>query len=404
MALMVPNPDIPAEDLIDDLGRTLAERYQTAEDVLIREVAVRAYRDVELQAKLNAAIASGSDRVDGLRYALERNRQLAELDGHRAQSLRDLQLLARRTADQLRAENLAVSVIEAATTQGEAEAAARLAMARRLPARTTLNGSATQATAQTALSLQSSLEILNQRITRLPVDAFQRVVAMNSSNVLLGVQTKLQAQYANVQQFLSEGINGFTDQGGRNWRIGTYAEMAGRTTVARAFNDAGVWRMQQSGINLVTIVGSDSACSKCAPWIGRILSTDGTTGTIMVPHSTSDEMVAVNIEGTVDGARNAGWGHPNDACRVVAHLPGLSIPQATFEYDAKAEAARTRHRELEVQIRAAKRRQAVAGDPVSAQRAKRQVRQRQETLRDHLAATGRRRNSAREALSFADGK
>lgn len=36
------------------------------------------------------------------------------------------------------------------------------------------------------------------------------------------------------------------------WTIGAYAEMAGRTTVNRAFNDAGIWRMAQSGIHLVT--------------------------------------------------------------------------------------------------------------------------------------------------------
>ncbi|TFC59415.1 MULTISPECIES: phage minor capsid protein [unclassified Cryobacterium] len=404
MALMVPNPDIPAEDLIDDLGRTLAERYQTAEDVLIREVAVRAYRDIELQAKLNRAIASGSDRVDGFRYAIERNRQLAELSGHRAQSLRDLQALARTTADQLRAENLAESVINAASTQGEAEAAARLSMARRLPARTTLNGSAPQATAQTALSLQSSLEVLNQRITRLPVDAFQRIVAMNSSNVLLGVQTKLQAQHANVQQFLSEGISGFTDKGGRNWRIGTYAEMAGRTTVARAFNDAGVWRMQQSGINLVTVQGSLSSCAKCAPWVGVILSTDGSTGTVILPHATKDAEATVTIAGTTEGARNAGLMHPNCSHKFTAYLPGLSIPQAGFEYDPKAEWARTRQREIEVDIRAAKRKQATAGDPVTAQRAKAKVRAKQAQLREHLDLTGRKRNSAREQLAFADGR
>ncbi|ANP74530.1 phage minor capsid protein [Cryobacterium arcticum] len=404
MALFAPDPNISAEDLISDLGRTLAERYQTAEDTLLRAVAVRAYRDVELQAKLNAAVAAGSDRVAGLRYAIDRNRALAELDGHRARSLRELRLLALTTADALRAENLARDVISAATTQGEAEAAARLSMARRLPARTTLNGTATQATAATQLSLQSSLEILNQRITRLPVDAFQRIVAMNSSNVLLGVQTKLQAQNANVQQFLSEGIQGFTDRGGRNWRIGTYAEMAGRTTVARAFNDAGVWRMQQSGINLVTVQGSDSSCAKCAPWVGKILSTDGTTGTVILPHATQDTEVTVNIAGTTDGARNAGLMHPNCSHKFTAYLPGLSIPQAGFEYDPKAEWARTRQRELEVDIRAAKRKQAAAGDPVTAQRAKAKIRAKQAQLREHLNLTGRKRNSAREALSFADGR
>ncbi|MDJ0323177.1 hypothetical protein QMG61_05295 [Cryobacterium sp. PH31-AA6] len=400
MALFVPNPDVPAVDFIDDMGRTLAERYANAEDSLIREVADRAYRDLELQAKLARATA---ERRAGLRYALDRNRALADLAGHRAQALRDLQYLAVQTAGRLRDEGLAQDLISVASQQGEAEAAARLGMARRLPQTTTLTGTSTQATAQVALSLQSRLEVLNQRITRYPQDAYQRVVAMTSPNVLLGTQTSLLAQRGAVQQFLSEGITGFVDKADRNWRIGTYAEMAGRTSVARAFNDAGVWRMQQSGVNLVTIVGSNAACAKCAPWIGKILSTDGSTGAVVLPHSTKDAEVTVTIEGTLDGARNAGWGHPNDACRCVAYLPGLSIPQADFKYDPKAEWGRTRQREIEVDIRAARRKLATAGDPVTAQRAKAKIRAKQADLRDHLEATGRKRNSAREQLHFADG-
>ena len=46
-----------------------------------------------------------------------------------------------------------------------------------------------------------------------------------------------------VQRCLFEGITGFTDRADLNWCNGTYAEMAGCTSVARAFNDAGVWRM-----------------------------------------------------------------------------------------------------------------------------------------------------------------
>lgn len=400
MTLYVPDADITAADLIDDLGRVLAERYALAEDELIRQVAQRAYRDLDLQAMIAKA---NEERLPGLRYAQDRNRQLAELAQHRAESLRELQALALRVVDQLRDEDLAKELINVAATQGEAEAAARLSMANRLPATSTLNGTSTQATTELALSLQSRLEDLNQRITRYPQDAYQRIVATTSPNVLLGTQTQLQAQRTAVQRFLFEGITGFTDRADRNWRIGTYAEMAGRTSVARAFNDAGVWRMQQAGVNLITIVGSLSACPKCAPWIGKILSTDGTTGDVIVPHATEGGDITVTIYGTLDQARASGWGHPNDACKCVAHLPGLSIPQQGFEYSEAADKARERQRDLEVQIRSAKRMEATAGDDVTAQRAKAKVKQKHAELRDHLEATGRKRNSAREQLHFADG-
>lgn len=401
MALYVPDEDITAPDLIDDLGRVLAGAYMNAEDELIREIAQRAYRDVELQARL---AASAEDRLEGYAYAIQRNRELAELAGHRAQTIRELQLLAVQVVGRLRDENLAEELIRVAAEQGEAEAAARLSLARRLPATTTLNGTASQAVGQLTLSLQSRLEALNQRITRYPQDAYQRIVSLTSPNVLLGTSTKLLAQRQAVQNFLAEGITGFVDKADRRWRIGTYAEMAGRTSVARAFNDAGVWRMQQSGINLITISGSIAACAKCAPWIGKILSTDGTTGVISVPHATLNESVDITIHGTLEDARAAGWGHPNDACTCVAHLPGLSIPQQGFEYSEEAEKARVRHRDLEVQIRSAKRKADVAGDPVTRRRELNKVKGKQQELRDHLAATGRKRNSAREQLHFADGR
>ncbi|MDJ0337463.1 phage minor capsid protein [Cryobacterium sp. PH31-O1] len=401
MALYAVDPEaLSADDLINDLGRTIAERYALAEDELIREIALRAYRDVDLQAVL--ATATAADRA-GYQYAIDRGRALANLAGHRAQALRELQAVALQVAGRIRDEGLAEDLINTATTRGEAEAAARLGMARRIPTFTTLNGSSTQATAQLALSLQSKLETLNQRITRYPADAYQRIVSLTSPNVLLGVQTQVLAQRTTVQRFLTEGITGFTDVSGRDWRIGTYAEMAGRTSVARAFNDAGIWRMQQSDVNLVTVQGSLSSCDKCAPWVGKILSTDGTTGTVTLPHATDDSMVTIVTEGTLDGARNAGLFHPNCSHKATAYLPGLSIPQADFKYDEAADLARERQREIEVQIRSAKRTLATSGDPVTAQRAKRKIAAKQAQLRDHLDATGRKRASYREQLHFADG-
>lgn len=400
MALYVPDPDIDLDKLVEDLGRVLAERYANAEDELLREVAVRAYRDVDLQFALQ--MADTDDRA-GLRYAIDRNRALAELAGHRAATLRELQAKALQIVDRLPTRELAQEIVDIASTAGEADAAARIGMASKLPKTTTLTGNASQATTQLALSLQSRLETLNARITRFPQDAYQRIVSLSSTNSILGTTTTLQAQRQAVANFLREGITGFVDKADRRWRIGSYAEMATRTTVARAFNDAATWRMQQSDINLGTIVGSSDACAKCAPWIGRVLSLTGTAGVVTVQHATRDETVTIDVRGTIQDARNAGWGHPNDRCKIVAYSPGLSIPQAGFKYDEAADKARERQREIEVSIRAAKRDLAVAPDDLTARRAKNQIKDRQQQLRDHLSATGRQRNNAREQLAFADG-
>jgi hypothetical protein len=403
MAVFVPDPDDArsAADIIDDWGAALAEQYAEAEDVLIRAIAVRSYRDLALQAILaNAELTAA--QTSSLADAILRNRALAELQAHRAQALRDLQFLAVETVDKIRRAGLAEQVMETAATEGEQAAAARLKMATRLPAGP-LTGTATQAVASLTLDLESRLEEMNKRITRFPRDAYQRVISMTSPSVILGTSTNLGAQQLAVQRFLAQGITGFVDKADRRWKIGTYTEMATRTSVARAYNDAGIWRMQQVGVNLITITGGLDACAKCARWIGKILSTDGTTGTISVPHATKDEMVTIAIDGTLDQARAAGWGHPNDRCKCSAHSPGLSIPQASFEYSPEREAQRVKQREIEVGIRQAKRDLSVAGDDVSRKRARKRIAEGQSEMRDFLEQTGRKRASFREQLHFADG-
>lgn len=418
MALFVPNPESESvEEIIEQLSLELSRMYREAEDELIREIAVRAARDLRLSAQLPTAPAGG-----GL-TAVERRRQnriLAELAAHRARAVRELQGIAVAMAERLRISDMARRVIEIAATEGEAAAAAQLGFAGRQPgtviplpfigsqaaiSATTLTGTASQAVALVALSLESRLAAVNQRITRYPQDAYQRIVALHSPNTLLGITTSRVQQAQAVQRFLAEGVPSFIDKANRRWTIGAYAEMAGRTSVNRAFNDAGVWRMQQSGINLVTVVRGLDSCKRCAQWAGKILSTDGTpAGTIELPHATGDGIVTVQVAGTVEGARNAGWGHPNCRCRLVPYLPGLTFPQDDTTYDEAAEKERAEQRSLEREIRSAKRREATAMNDTDRRRAAQDVREAQAEMRGFIRETGRLRQSYREQLGFTDGR
>lgn len=391
MAVYVPDPDgIPADELIELLGWELAERFTDAENVMLAEVARRARRIIALEAQEQAA-----DAITALRVS-------QELSLERARAYRALQDLARDVVNDLRDRDLADWLIDIAAKEGEAAAAARLQLARRIPGRT-FPGTSVQAVGALTLDLSSRLEALEQRILRFPQDVYQQVISQTAPRVLLGTENYVLNQREAVKRFLDLGVTGFVDKGGRRWTIGAYAEMAGRTATARAWNDAGVWRMQQSGINLVTVQGGFDACRKCAPWIGKILSTDGTTGTVTLPHATQDGTVTVTIEGTVDQARAAGWAHPNCRDRLSAYLPGLSVPQADFEYNEAAEKERARHRELERDVRAAKRREATAMDDTSRARARRDIADAQAELREFTRETGRKRQSYREQLHFADG-
>lgn len=383
------------EELIEVLSVYLAQRYRDAEDALIREVAARAARDFHLSALLPSDAGGMTAQ-----HRRERNRVLAELAAHRAVAMRELQARALQIVSDLRSEDLANRLIRIAATEGEAAASAAIRMTGAGVAST-----ASQAVGMVALSLESRLEILNQRLTRYPQDAYQRIVAMYSPNTLLGVSTSRAQQAAAVQRFLAEGIPGFVDRAGRRWTIGAYAEMAGRTTVNRAFNDAGIWRMSQSGIHLVTVVGGLESCKKCAAWRGKILSTDGTpAGPRLLPHATRSEAVPVNVAGTVEDARAAGWNHPNCRCRLVAYTPGLTVPQSDTTYDEAAEKERAKQRALEREIRSAKRREAAAMTDTDRAKAAAEVREAQSDMRDFLKRTGRNRSSWREQLAFADGR
>lgn len=398
----MPNPERESvEELIDDLSRYIASRYRDAEDELIREVAARAVRDFQLSALLPTA-PGGMGMTAAERRA--RNRVLAELAAHRAVALRELQAKALQIVSDLRSEDLANRIIRIAATEGEAAAAYALGFGGRQTV-APIAGTSAQAVAMVALSLESRLEVLNQRLTRYPQDAYQRIVAMYSPNTLLGVTTSRVQQAATVQRFLAEGITGFVDKADRRWTIGAYAEMAGRTTVNRAFNDAGIWRMAQSSIHLVTVVRGLDSCRKCADWAGAILSTDGKTGVVNLPHATIDGVtVPVHITATVEQARAAGWGHPNCRCRLVAYSPGLTVPQGDTTYDADAERERAKQRSLEREIRAAKRREASAMTDTDRRRAAQEVREAQADMRDFIKGTGRNRSPWREQLHFADGR
>ncbi|MCT1395662.1 hypothetical protein M4D51_07970 [Microbacterium sp. p3-SID338] len=402
MAVFVPNPEREAvEELIEELSLYLAQRYRDAEDTLIREVAKQAARDFRLASLLPNAPGGMGMTAAERRYW---NRLNAELNAHRAAATRELQARAMHMVSDLRAEGMAARLIEIAASEGEAAAAASLRFAG-LNAVAPIAGTSSQAVAMVALSLENRLEVLNQRLTRYPQDAYQRIVAVHSPNTLLGVTTTRVQQAATVQRFLAEGITGFLDKSNRRWTVGAYAEMAGRTTINRAFNDAGIWRMGQAGIHLVTVVRGLDSCRKCAAWAGAILSTDGTTGTVNLPHATIDgATVPVYIAGTVEQARAAGWGHPNCRCRLVAYSPGLTIPQDDTTYDEVAEKERAQQRAFEREIRSAKRREASAMTDTDRRKAARDVREAQADMREFIRDTGRLRQSYREQLGFADGR
>ena len=288
-----------------------------------------------------------------------------------------------------------------------------------LPSMPPLAGVSTQqalAAALVAYDLGNAFEDMRARILRYPRDAmgqfvvggdvFQQVIANHAGQVPLGMPTAV-ARKAALQEFLERGVTGFTDIAGRNWRIGTYSEMATRTAVTRAYDDAKVFRAAQAGIDLFTVLGGRNACDHCAPWFGKIIASTGTAGPREVLHAYEDRAITVDVAGTLADWRASGAKHPNCTCVLVEYLPGFSIPVSAPAYDPAAHAARDRLRELEVRERDAKRKLEIAtaaGDTAKAKRQQSRILTIQAETRAHVSATGQRRRYERAQVRFADGR
>ncbi|MDO6355121.1 polymorphic toxin type 50 domain-containing protein [Caloramator sp. CAR-1] len=77
------------------------------------------------------------------------------------------------------------------------------------------------------------------------------------------------------QKLLSQGLTGFKDKLGREWRLDTYAEMVARTTTAEIASVATLNTCEEAGIDLVRITTHYPTCEKCAPLQGKVFSISG---------------------------------------------------------------------------------------------------------------------------------
>ncbi|AYD86196.1 MuF-like minor capsid protein [Streptomyces phage Darolandstone] len=239
----------------------------------------------------------------------------------------------------------------------------------------------------------------HRSILRAVVDRFRAIVAEVTATPLLGTGTRRQATQDAMRRFADEGIRSFVDRAGRRWQLTSYAEMAVRTSVARAATEAHTRTLSDAGIDLVYVSDAPRECPLCRPWEGRVLAIDGPTGerTVEVEHAIEDgRMIPVRVAGTLDEARLAGFQHPNCRHSVSAYTPGLTtIEQAESDPDGYEQGQR--QRAIERNIRKHKKREAAAVTPEAQRAARLKVRQWQGAMRDHLAAhPGLRRNPKRE--------
>ncbi|NGO67627.1 phage capsid protein [Streptomyces sp. SB3404] len=255
--------------------------------------------------------------------------------------------------------------------------------ARRLVDEVTPNAQAVDRLAQETVNRVTST---HRSILRVVVDTFRAIVAEVTATPLIGTGTRRQATQDAMRRFADRGIRTFVDKAGRRWQLTSYAEMAVRTSVARAATEAHTRTLADAGIELVVVSDAPRECPLCRPWEGRGLALDGVPGprAVEVEHAVEDGcMVAVRVAGSLDGARRAGLQHPNCRHSVSAYTPGVTRIEQAASDPAGYEAGQ-RQRAIERNIRRWKQREAAAVTPEAKTAARRKARQWQGAMRSHL--------------------
>jgi hypothetical protein len=257
------------------------------------------------------------------------------------------------------------------------------------------------------LELAAKLDATRAGILRSADDAYRAAIAEQAARLVAGNHgyTPRTAQTAAWRRLTDQGITGFTDTRGRGWNLATYVEMATRTATQRAYNAAALGRYHSLGIDYYTVPHDGHPCPLCRPWEGAVLS-NGRVGTVAETHAATGAPVAFTVKATIEQARAAGLWHPNCKHALLPYLPGVTKvkpPRPWSQTDQDRYDATQRLRELERQVRAAKRREQIAtaaGDSSAVTQARAAQRRYQAQIRDHVAEHDLVRRRNREQLNL----
>lgn len=332
------------------------------------------YRDAELRilARIAYSLQQGIDAPEWEQL------QLARLQQIRAEVLAELEAVNPQAAREIRQQ------LAKAYAAGNASAIADIGGALDPLEATPLQQRA--AVAGLAREVARGLQSAQTPLLRHVDDVYRSVVAQASLSVLAGAEGRRAATQRAINEFLGKGLTGIQTKRGR-MDISTYTTMAVRTATARAALDGQLDTMASVDLDLVLIHPGPRACKICDDWARKTLSRESVTSYVQTFPSVKDgKPVKVYIDGTLEDARKAGWGHPNCRCSLGAFLPGISDPDSIERppWDQKGYEAQQQQRAIERQIRGWKQREALAITPEAKREARMQVAQWQERMRGHL--------------------
>ena len=222
------------------------------------------------------------------------------------------------------------------------------------------------------------LRATSMQILRSVDDIYRSTIASATGSLSAGVLTRRQATSKALVAFADQGVTGFVDRAGRNWGLGSYAEMAVRSASGRAAIEGFVTTVAANEHDLMIVSDVPEECELCRDWEGRVLSISGAD-----PRYPS-----------IDAARGDGLFHPGCRHSLGVFVPGLTEPPKGRTADPLGDVERQEQRYLERNVRRWKRRQAV-GDPTAGQK----VAEWQDRLKQHVESKGRKRLRYREQIT-----
>jgi hypothetical protein len=227
------------------------------------------------------------------------------------------------------------------------------------------------------------LQGAHMKMLRSAEDAYKNVIMDVAQSGIAGVDTRKQATQRALNKFADKGIGAFTDRTGKEWDIGTYAEMATRTSMAHAHVQGHINRMTQQGHDLVVVSSHPEPSHLCEPHQQQVYSISGNHPRFK----------------PLKWAISRGLFHPNCRHTINAWIEGLSDEPPAVKADPEGYKMREHQRKLERKIKDWKKREVVAITPKDKKFAADKVKYWQSEMRTFIKATGRRRHYTREQIN-----
>lgn len=112
-------------------------------------------------------------------------------------------------------------------------------------------------------------------------DPWRRIGLDTVGEGLITLDTRRQVTAVMVDRLIREGVadalTGYVDRAGRRWGLDRYAAVVARTTTREAVSRGTVNRMQEGGLDLVTISSHPHQADECTPYDGETFSLSGDT-------------------------------------------------------------------------------------------------------------------------------